>query len=42
MLLELAGEVLGVVKAELLGGLCDGGSADEQLLGTLHQETSDV
>ena len=42
MFLELAGEVLGIFKSETFRGLCDGGSADEELLGALHDETADV
>jgi len=39
MFLELTSEVLRIFEPQLLRGLCDGGSADEQLRGTLHQET---
>lgn len=35
MLLELAGEVLGIVESETLGRLRDGGSAHQELLGTV-------
>lgn len=42
MVLELAGEVLRIVEAQLLGGLGDAGSAYQERLGTLHDETADV
>ena len=42
MLLELAGEVLGIVESETLGRLRDGGSAHQELLGKLHNETADM
>ena len=42
MLLELAGEVLRIVEAQLLGGLGDGGPDNQERLGTLHDETADV
>ena len=35
MLPELSGEVLRIVEAQLLGGLSDGGPADQERLGTV-------
>ena len=40
MLLEEAGEMLGIVKAELLGCVGDGLAADEEFLGALHEEAA--
>ena len=38
---ELAGEVLGIVESEMLGGLIDIHAADEQRLRPLHDEVAD-
>ena len=40
--LKLAGEMLWIVETELFGGFSNGGPANKQLLGTLHQEATDV
>ena len=42
MLLELACEVLWIVESETFGSLRDSGSAHQELLGTLHDETADM
>ena len=42
MLLKLTGEVLRVLEAQARGDLADGGTADEQSLGSLHDEAAYV
>ena len=42
MLLKLTGEMLRILKSQLLGRLTDGGSANEKLLSSLHKETTDM
>ena len=42
ILLELAGEVLGILEAEALSGFGDGGTTEQERLGALHDEATDV
>ena len=42
MFLELPGKVLRIFEAQLFGSFSDGGPADQERLGTLHDETTDV
>ena len=42
MFLEDACEMLRIVEAKLFSGFGNGGTTDEQSLGTLHYETMDV
>ena len=42
MLLELPGKVLRIFEAQLFCGFSDGGPANQERLGSLHDETADV